>query len=36
MDEDILNVREWIQYAQEDYDGALATAEANHPYYGQL
>ncbi|MCL2218858.1 MAG: hypothetical protein FWC23_03045 [Chitinispirillia bacterium] len=33
MDEDILDVREWIQYAQKDYDGALTNAEANHGNY---
>jgi len=32
MAEDILDVTEWIRYAQEDYDCAVATAAANHPY----
>jgi HEPN domain-containing protein len=32
MGDDILDVKEWIRYAQEDYDCAVAVAAANHPY----
>ena len=32
MDEDILDVNEWIQYAQDDFDLAVSIAEANNPY----
>jgi HEPN domain-containing protein len=32
MNDDILDVGEWIRYAQEDYDCAVAVAQANHPY----
>jgi len=32
MDDDILDVTEWIQYAQEDYDGAVNNAKALNPY----
>ncbi|MDR2592884.1 MAG: HEPN domain-containing protein [Chitinispirillales bacterium] len=32
MNDDILDVKEWIQYAQDDYDCAVAIAKANNPY----
>ena len=32
MNDDILDVKEWIQYAQEDYDCAVAIAKTNNPY----
>jgi len=32
MGDDILDVAEWIQYAQEDYDGAVNIAKALNPY----
>jgi len=33
MDEDVLDVKRWIQYAQEDYDSAVAMAKAiGNPY----
>jgi len=32
MGDDILDVAEWIQYAQEDYDGAVNIAKTLNPY----
>jgi HEPN domain-containing protein len=32
MGDDILDVAEWIQYAKEDYDGAVNTSKAQNPY----
>ncbi|MDR2578552.1 MAG: HEPN domain-containing protein [Chitinispirillales bacterium] len=32
MDDDIFDVMEWIRYAQEDYDAAVAMAATNNPY----
>jgi HEPN domain-containing protein len=32
MDEDILDVKKWIRYAQEDYDLTDTITKANHPY----
>jgi HEPN domain-containing protein len=32
MNDDILDVTEWIQYAQEDYDCAVSIAKTGNPY----
>jgi HEPN domain-containing protein len=32
MDDDILDITEWILYAQEDYDGAANIAKTPNPY----
>jgi HEPN domain-containing protein len=32
MNDDILDVNEWIRYAQEDYDSAVTLEKANNPY----
>ncbi|GBU21731.1 hypothetical protein R80B4_01631 [Fibrobacteres bacterium R8-0-B4] len=32
MNDDILDVKEWIQYAQEDYDSAVAFEKLGNPY----
>ena len=32
MNDDILDVKEWIQYAQDDYDCAVLIANTNNPY----
>jgi len=32
MNDDILDVKEWIQYAQDDYDCAVLIAKTNNPY----
>jgi HEPN domain-containing protein len=32
MNDDILDVGEWVRYAEEDYDCAVAVAKADNPY----
>ena len=32
MNDDIMDVKEWIRYAQDDYDCAVTIAKTNNPY----